>query len=168
MLSFFFKYYIWYIIWTPQYADVIMSTMASQITGVSKCLLNRLFGRLSKKYQNSTSLPFVRGIHRRQVDSPHEGPVTRRMFPFDNVIIRYHRRPPQWRSTITGTVIEKLLYKETFCTKKLCGRCIWKIMISRTVSTRDLYITQPFFCKLYLIAPKKLPIKTPLFCDSAS
>ena len=31
--------------------------------------------------------PFVSGIHRCPVNSPHKGPVTRKMFPFDNIII---------------------------------------------------------------------------------
>ena len=39
------------------------------------------------KHQSSTSLAFVRGIHRWPVDSPHKGPVTRTIFPFDDVII---------------------------------------------------------------------------------
>ena len=51
------------------------------------CLLNRLFRRRSKKNQSSASLAFVRGIHRRPVNSPHKWPVTRKMFPFDDVII---------------------------------------------------------------------------------
>ena len=50
------------------------------------CLLSRLSGRISKKNQSSASLAFVRGIHRWPVDSPHKGPVTRKMFPFDDVI----------------------------------------------------------------------------------
>ena len=29
----------------------------------------------------------MRGIHRSPVDSPHKGPVTRKMFPFDDVIM---------------------------------------------------------------------------------
>ena len=29
----------------------------------------------------------MRGIHRWSVDSPHKGPVTRKMFPFDDVIM---------------------------------------------------------------------------------
>ena len=29
----------------------------------------------------------MRGIHRWQVNSPHKGPVTRKMFPFDDVIM---------------------------------------------------------------------------------
>ena len=41
------------------------------------CLLNRLFGH--KKRQGSASQAFVCGIHRRQVNSRHKWPVTRRM-----------------------------------------------------------------------------------------
>ena len=33
------------------------------------------------------SLALVRGIHRWPVNSPHKGPVTRKMFPFDDVIV---------------------------------------------------------------------------------
>ena len=49
------------------------------------CLLNSLFRRRSKKYQRSASLAFVRGIHWWTVNSPHNGSVTRNMFPFDDV-----------------------------------------------------------------------------------
>ena len=51
------------------------------------CLLNRLFRRRSKKTTNSASLAFVRGIHRGPVNSPHKWPVTRKMFPFHDVIM---------------------------------------------------------------------------------
>ena len=50
------------------------------------CLLNLLFRRRSK-HQSSASLAFVRGIHRSPVNSPHKWPVTRKMFPFDDVIM---------------------------------------------------------------------------------
>ena len=40
-----------------------------------------------REYQSSASLTFVRGIHLWPMDSPHKGPVTRKMFPFDDVII---------------------------------------------------------------------------------
>ena len=40
-----------------------------------------------RKHQISASLAFVRGIHRSPVDSPHKGPVTLKMFPFDDVIM---------------------------------------------------------------------------------
>ena len=49
------------------------------------CLLNSLFGRRSKK--SSASLAFVRGIHRAPVNSPHKYSVTRKMFPFGDVIM---------------------------------------------------------------------------------
>ena len=51
------------------------------------CLLNRLFRRRSKKHQSSTSLAFVRGIQGGPENSPHKGPVTRKVFPFDDVIM---------------------------------------------------------------------------------
>ena len=40
------------------------------------------------KHQSSASLAFVRGIHRWVMDSPHKGPVTRKMFPFHDVIMQ--------------------------------------------------------------------------------
>ena len=40
-----------------------------------------------REHQSSASLAFVRGIHRWLVNFPHKGPVTRKMFPFDDVIM---------------------------------------------------------------------------------
>ena len=52
---------------------------------VSRLLLFR------RRFKNtSKSLAFVRGIHRWLVDSPHKGPVTRKMFPFEDVIMHIH------------------------------------------------------------------------------
>ena len=48
------------------------------------CLLSRLFRRGSKKTSK------LRVIVLCEVDSPHKGPVTRKMFPFDDVIIQSH------------------------------------------------------------------------------
>ena len=42
--------------------------------------------------QSSRSLAFVRGIHRWPVNSPHKWQVTRKMVPFDEVIMIYGRR----------------------------------------------------------------------------
>ena len=44
-------------------------------------------GANRKTHQSSASLAFVRGIHRWPVNSPHKWPVTRKMFPFDDVIM---------------------------------------------------------------------------------
>ena len=69
------------------YSDVIMRAMASQITGVSILCSAFCSGAYKKKHQRSASLAFVRGIHRWPVDSPRKGPVTRKIFPFDDVIM---------------------------------------------------------------------------------
>ena len=52
-----------------------------------ECLFNSLFRLTTKKHQSSHYCPFVRGIHRWPVDSPHKGPVTPKMFPFGDIII---------------------------------------------------------------------------------
>ena len=36
-------------------------------------------------------MAFVWGIHRGPVNSPHKWPVTRKMFPFDDVIMNFQR-----------------------------------------------------------------------------
>ena len=69
------------------YGDVIISAMASQTTSVSKVCSTVCSGTDQRKPHSSTSLAFVRGIHRWAVNSPHKRPVTRKMFPFDDVIM---------------------------------------------------------------------------------
>ena len=64
-----------------------MGAIASQITSLTIVCSTVYLGAEQRKRQNSTSLAFVRGIHRRQVNSPHKYPVTRKMFPFDVVIM---------------------------------------------------------------------------------
>ena len=67
------------------YGDVIMSPMASQITSLTIAYSTNYSGADQRKHQSSTSLAFVRGIHRSPVNSPHKEPVTRKMFPFDDI-----------------------------------------------------------------------------------
>ena len=68
-----------------------MRTMVAQIIGVSIVYATVCSGA-DKKHRRSASLAFVRGIRRWPANSPHKGPVTRRMFPFDDVIMwwRHH------------------------------------------------------------------------------
>ena len=61
------------------YDDVIMSTMASQISSLTGVYSSIYSGTDQRKHQSSESLAFVRGIHRGPVNSPHKGPVTRKM-----------------------------------------------------------------------------------------
>ena len=64
------------------YGDVIMGVLASQITSLAIVFSTVHSGADQRKHQSSTSLAFVRGIHRRPMNSPHKWPVTRKMFPF--------------------------------------------------------------------------------------
>ena len=61
--------------------------MASQITSLTIVYSSFYSGANQRKHQSSASLAFVRGIHRWPVNSPHKGPVTRKMFPFGDVIM---------------------------------------------------------------------------------
>ena len=67
------------------YGDVIMSTMASQITSLTIVYSTAYSRRRSK----NTAKLRVTGLcaGNSQVNSPHKRPVTRKMFPFDDVII---------------------------------------------------------------------------------
>ena len=71
------------------YGDVIMTAMASQITSVSIVSSAVCPGVNQRKHQSSASVAFVRGIHRWPVNSPHKGPVKRKIFPFDDVIMKW-------------------------------------------------------------------------------
>ena len=61
------------------YSDVIMGTMASQITSFAIVYSTVYSGANQRKHQSPASLAFVRGIHRWPVNSLHKGPVTRQM-----------------------------------------------------------------------------------------
>ena len=79
------------------YSDVIMTTMASQFTSLTVVYSIVYSDADQRKHQRSASLAFVWGIHRWPVNSPHKGPVTREMSPFDGVIMRSTRRQLTWK-----------------------------------------------------------------------
>ena len=60
-----------------------MTTVASQITSLTVVYSIVYSDADQRKYQSSASLAIVRG----PVNSPHKGPVTRKMVPFDDVIM---------------------------------------------------------------------------------
>ena len=61
--------------------------IASQTTSLSIVYSTVNSDADQRKHKSSMSLAFVWGIHRWPVNSPHKGPVTRQMFPFDDVIM---------------------------------------------------------------------------------
>ena len=67
------------------YNDVIMGAIASQVTSITTVFSTVYLDTDQRKHQSSASLAFV-GI------SPHKWPVTRKMFPFDDVIM--------WKTTL--------------------------------------------------------------------
>ena len=78
------------------YDDVIMDTIASQITSLTIVYSIVYSDADERKHQSSASLGFVRGIHRGPVNSPHKWPVTRKMFPFDDVIMVWRIHRDRW------------------------------------------------------------------------
>ena len=107
---------------SQHYGDVIMSTMASQITSVSLVYSTICSNADQRKHESSASLAFVRGIHRWLVNSPHKGPVTRKMFPFDDVIMvlkiaRRDSQPPN------APISRTMARENKTCPRRLNNEC---------------------------------------------
>ena len=64
----------------------------NEIISLTIVYLTIYSGADQRKHQSSASLSFVRRIHRWPVNSPYKGPVTRTIFPFDNVIMPIYFR----------------------------------------------------------------------------
>ena len=85
------------------------------------CLLNS--GANQRKHQSSASLAFVRGIHLWPLNSPHKGPVTRKLFPFDDVTWHVGNQPgwaslwPCSRSRSIHTNKNRLFLNDSICAK---------------------------------------------------
>ena len=82
------------------YNDVMMGTVVSQITSLMIVYSTVYSGADQRKHQSSASLAVVHGIHRWPVNSTLKGPVTRKMFPFDDVIMWCHKTFTDDKSTL--------------------------------------------------------------------
>ena len=69
-----------------------MGAIASQIITLTIVYSAVYWGADQRKHQSFASLAFERGIHRWSVNSPHKWPVTRKIFPFDDVIMPHFER----------------------------------------------------------------------------
>ena len=115
----------------------------NECDGVSnhRRLLIRLYRRKSKKNQSSASLAFVRGIHRWPVNSLHKGPVMRKMFPFDDVIMcNVVSAVSLWVSMVSaGTVVTKFVSHSHFPNKlfffkwKHENKFLWKNLNTKRI-----------------------------------
>ena len=93
-------------------------------------LLNRLFRRRSNKTSKLRVTGLCVGNSPGPVNSPHKGPVTRKMFPFDDVIMRFRvscnngRRSHECPMFIVATDIE---WQDGIFTLKRSPLDIWYI-----------------------------------------
>ena len=78
---------VWLFVPQGNYSDDIIKMITSQITGILIVCSTVCSGANQRKHGSSISWAFVREIHQWPVDCPHKGPVTWKMFPFDDVIM---------------------------------------------------------------------------------
>ena len=105
---------------STHYNDVIMGAIASQITSHTVVYSAVYSVADQRKHQSSVSLAFVRGIHRWPVIYPHKGPVTRKMYPFDDVIMRnywLHNRI-YWCTVVSSQNMREKLSNKAYVTFK--------------------------------------------------
>ena len=116
------------------YNDVIMGTMASQITSLTIVFATVYSDADQRKHQSFASLAFVRGIHRGPVNSPHKWPVTRKMFPFDDVIMNhtYISVIKQFRNFVLSTAVS-FLKSIGQLRNRLRENKIWWVLIVRWI-----------------------------------
>ena len=68
-----------------------MGAVASQITSLTIVYSTVYSDADQRIHQSSVSLAFMRGFHWRLVNSPRKCPVTRKMVPFDDVIMYMYK-----------------------------------------------------------------------------
>ena len=73
---------------SPHYNDVTMSSIASQITSLTIVYSTGLFGCRSKNTSKLRVTGLCAGNSPGTGELPHKWPVTRKMFPFDDVIMQ--------------------------------------------------------------------------------
>ena len=109
-----------------------MATIAFRITRLTIVYSNVYSEANQRKHRSSASLAFGRGIHWGLVNSPHKWPVTRKMFPFDDVIMKKQTT----KTYVSGVVWRSCYYRSSkhlpyywphsvtsgFPSKKVCNR----------------------------------------------
>ena len=90
------------------------------------CLRNRLFRRRSKKTSKLRVTGLCVGNSPGPVNSPHKGPVTRKMFPFDDVIMRGNPRGQRLpvESPPKGQLCKKRFHVVTSSWSGIISTCI--------------------------------------------
>ena len=102
------------------YGDVIMGMTAYQITRLTIVYSIVYSDADQRKHQSSASLAFLRGIRRGPVNSPQKWTATRKMFPFDDVIMNYTRLPmwllcQEWLLILFSVKARNIVHKKWIC-----------------------------------------------------
>ena len=127
-----------------------MGVITSQITSLTIVYSTIYSGTDQRKHQSSASLAFVRGIHRRLVNSPHKGSVARKMFPFDDVIIsEYDQLIPYDLLYIASCEASHI--KPAYCNLATCGSqsCMYHITANMLGLGSNLPVTLRRYIILY-------------------
>ena len=92
-----------YMVLAIHYIDVIMTTMASQITSITVVYSIVFSGADKKKTSKLRVTGLCAGNSPGPVNSPHKEPVTRKIFPFDDVIMyRVQSTPDDGVEALSG------------------------------------------------------------------
>ena len=124
----------------------MQESMASQITNLTIVYSTAYIDVDQRKHQSSASLAFVRGIHRWPVNFPHKGQVTRKMFPFDDVIM-----VTETHNTVAHFINVLSIVIPSRC-KMFC--CLCPIPPHQSVSTvvYGTPVIQPWYVKYFAVS----------------
>ena len=115
------------------------------------CLLNRLFRRRSKKTSKRRVTGLCAGNSPGPVNSPHKWPVTRKMFPFDDVIMKAPHYWPLWgkfpgerwsifHSSLQGPVMWKVFPRQHIFMVKFLTSCWQTIWVVDNVASYSIFL----------------------------
>ena len=140
------------------YSDVRMGTTAAQITSLTIVYSAIYLGADPRKQQSSAPLAFVRENHRWEVNSPHKWPITRKMFPFDDVIMARHSQKLAYTQqttfvdSFTETEMSSFLWNYhhwlhwKLSKWQLPVQPVMKISSNDDIFVSVLLLTLPFYC----------------------
>ena len=130
--------------------DVIMSAMVSQITSVSIVDLTVFSGADQRKHQSFASLALCAGNSALTGKLPHKGPVTQKMFPFDDVIMKTTLdQLMAWCRQVTNPLLEPMLTQIYIAIWRHLGTTRLTDMSNLLCSTPDIDISLTVFILIY-------------------
>ena len=123
-----------------RYSDVITGAMVSQIASLTIVYSTVYSGADQRKHQSSASLALVWAIHRWLVNSPHKWPVTRKMFPFDDIIMNMSEYDIWVRGYISYLINKpRNLIRAVAALNRICNlEPMWMIAIKYLVTKTTL------------------------------